>query len=133
MLLLIQLIWRRQWHPTPVFLPGKSHGRRSLGGFSPWGRGESDTTERLHYHFSLSCIEEGNGSPLQCSCLRNPRTAEPGGLISVKGKIWTHTVFIIDSGLLMTMLHYFYQTWYYFSVLRLISNVTFYMTLILSS
>ena len=44
---------RRQWHPTPVFLPGKSHGRRSLVGFSPWGRGESDTTERLHFHFSL--------------------------------------------------------------------------------
>ena len=36
---------RRQWHPTPVFLPGKSHGRRSLVGCSPWGREESDTTE----------------------------------------------------------------------------------------
>jgi len=40
---------------------------------SPWGREESDTTERLHFHFSLSCIGEGNGSPLQCSCLENPR------------------------------------------------------------
>ena len=39
-------IWRRQWHPTPVFLPGKSHGQRSLVGCSPWGRTESDTTER---------------------------------------------------------------------------------------
>ena len=66
-------IWRRQWHPTPVFLPGKSHGRRSLVGCSPWGREESDTTERLHFHFSLSCIGEGNGNPLQCSCLENPR------------------------------------------------------------
>ena len=64
---------RRQWHPTPVLLPGKSHGRRSLVGCSPWGRYESDTTERLHFHFSLSCIEEGNGNPLQCSCLENPR------------------------------------------------------------
>ena len=64
---------RRQWHPTPVLLPGKSHGRRSLGGCSPWGRKESDTTERLHFHFSLSCIGEGNGNPLQCSCLENPR------------------------------------------------------------
>ena len=65
--------WRRQWHPTPVLLPGKSHGRRSLVGCSPWGLEESDTTERLHFHSSLSCIGEGNGNPLQCSCLENPR------------------------------------------------------------
>ena len=64
---------RRQWHPTPVLLPGKSHGWRSLVGYSPWGRKESDTTERPHFHFSLSCIGEGNGNPLQCSCLENPR------------------------------------------------------------
>ena len=61
-------LWRRQWHPTPVLLPGKSHGWRSLVGLE-----ESDTTEQLHFHFSLSCIEEGNGNPLQCSCLENPR------------------------------------------------------------
>ena len=67
------IIWRSQWHPTPVLLPGKSHGWRSLVGCSPWGRKESDTTERLHFHFSLSCIGEGNGNPLQCSCLENPR------------------------------------------------------------
>jgi len=68
-------VWRRrrQWHPTPVLLPGKSHGRRSLVGCSPWGREESDTTERLHFHFSLSCTGEGNGNLLQCSCLENPR------------------------------------------------------------
>ena len=54
-------------------LPGKSHGRRSLVGCSPWGPEESDLTERLHFHFSLSCTGEGNGSPLQCSCLKNPR------------------------------------------------------------
>ena len=64
---------RRQWHPTPVFLPGKSHGWRSLVGCSPWGLEESDTTEQLHFHFSLSCIGEGDGNPLQCSCLENPR------------------------------------------------------------
>ena len=64
---------RRQWHPTPVLLPGKSHGWRSLVGCSPWGREELDTTERLPFHFSLSCIGEGNGNPLQCSCLENPR------------------------------------------------------------
>ena len=65
--------WRRQWHPTPVLLPGKSHEWRSLVGCSPWDREESDTTERLYFHFSLSCIGEGNGNPLQCSCLENPR------------------------------------------------------------
>ena len=64
---------RRQWHPTPVLLPGKRHGWRSLIGCSPWSRQESDTTEWLHFHFSLSCIGEGNGNPLQCSCLENPR------------------------------------------------------------
>ena len=67
---------RRQWHPTPVLLPGKSHGWRSLVGYSPWGRSEWDMTERLHFHFSLSCIGEGNGNPLQCSCLENPRDRE---------------------------------------------------------
>ena len=61
------------WHPTPVLLPGKSHGRRSLVDCSPWGPWGSDTTERLHFHFSLSSIGEGNGNPLQCSCLENPR------------------------------------------------------------
>ena len=74
--LLVQLrwiLWRRQWQPTLVLLPGKSHGWRSLVGCSPWGRIESDTTEWLHFHFSLSCIGEGHGNPLQCSCLENPR------------------------------------------------------------
>ena len=65
--------WRRQWHPTPVLLAGKSHGWRSLVGCSPWGRQESDTTERLDFDFSLSCTGEGNGNPLQSSCLENPR------------------------------------------------------------
>ena len=56
-----------------VLLPGKSHGQKSLVGCSPWGHKESDMTEWLHFHFSLSCIGEGNGNPLQCSCLENPR------------------------------------------------------------
>ena len=59
--------------PTPVILPGESHERRILVGCSLWGRQESGTTERLHFHFSLSCIGEGNGNPLQYSCLENPR------------------------------------------------------------
>ena len=73
---LLTVFRRRRWRPTPVLLPGKSHGWRSLVGCSPWGRSESDRTERLHFHFSLSCIGEGNDNPLQCSCLENPRDGE---------------------------------------------------------
>ena len=62
--------WRRRWHPTPVLLPGKSHGQRSLVGCRLWGYTDSDTTKWLP--FSLSCIG-GNGNPLQCSCLENLR------------------------------------------------------------
>ena len=64
---------RRQWHPSPVFLPGKSQRRRSLVGCSPWGCWGLGTTERLHCHFPLSCIGKGNGNSLQCSCQENPR------------------------------------------------------------
>ena len=64
---------RRQWQATPVLLPRKSHGWRSLVGCSPWGRYKSEATERLHFHFSPSHNGEGNGNPLQCSCLENPR------------------------------------------------------------
>ena len=59
--------------PYSSALAWKIHGRRSLVGCSPWGRKESDKTERLHFYFLLSCIGEGNGNPLQCSCLENPR------------------------------------------------------------
>ena len=64
----------------------KSHGWRNLVGCSPWGCEESDTTERLHFHFSLSCIGEGNGNPLQCSCLENPRD---GSLVGCR--LWGRT------------------------------------------
>ena len=64
---------RRQWQPTPSLLPWKSHGPRSLVGCSPWSCEESDKTEPLHFHFSLSCTGEGNGNLLQCSRLENPR------------------------------------------------------------
>ena len=60
--------WRRRWHPIPL-----PHGQRSLVGCSPWGQEESDPAEPLHFDFSLSWIGEGNGNPLQCSCLENPR------------------------------------------------------------
>ena len=85
-------------HPNPVLLPGKSHGQRSLVGCSPWGRKESDTTEQLHFDFSLSCIGEGNGNPLQCSCLVNPRD---GGAwwaaISGVAQSWTRLKWLSSS------------------------------------
>ena len=69
----ISYVQRMQWHLTLALLPGKSHGWRSLVGCSPWGLEELDTTERLHFHSSLSYIGEGNDNPLQHSCLENPR------------------------------------------------------------
>ena len=65
-------LMERQWQPTPILLPGKSHGWRNLIGCSTWGLEELHTTEWLHFHFSLPCIGERNGNPLQCSCLENP-------------------------------------------------------------
>ena len=84
-------LYRRQWHPTPVILPGKFHGCRSLVGCSPWGREVSDTTERLPFHFSLSCIGEGNGNPLQCSCLESPRDSRAWSAViyGVAPQSWT--------------------------------------------
>ena len=69
--------------PTPVLLPGKSQGRRSLLGCNPWGHTESGTTERLHFHFPLSCTGEGNGTHSSVLAWRLPGTGEPGGLPSV--------------------------------------------------
>ena len=77
---------RRQWQPTPLLLPRKSHGQRTLVGYSPWGCEELDTTEQLHFHFSLSCTGEGNGNPVQYSCLENPRD---GSLVG--HCLWGHT------------------------------------------
>ena len=74
----LETSWRRQWHPIPVLLSGESHGQRSLVGCGPWDREESDTTEQLYFHFSLSCIGEGNGNPLQCSCWQPTPVFLPG-------------------------------------------------------
>ena len=82
--------WRREWLPTPVFSPGKSHGQRSLVGCNPWGRKELDMTELLHFHFSLSFIGEGNGNPRQCSCLENPRDGGATRLL-VGCRLWGRT------------------------------------------
>ena len=77
------IYWRRRWHPTLVLLPGKSRGRRSPVGCSPWGRSELDRTELLPFHFSSSCIGEGNGNPLPCSALESPRDVGAWWLPSV--------------------------------------------------
>ena len=68
---------------------GKSHGWRSLKGWSPWGRWELDTTERPHFHFLVLCIGERNGNPLQCSCLENPRD----------GGAWWAAIYGVTEGL----------------------------------
>ena len=68
-----------QWQPTPVLLPGKSHGRRSLAGCSPWGLKESDTSERLHFH----ALEKEMATHSGVLAWRIPGTGEPGGLPSM--------------------------------------------------
>ena len=73
--------WRRQWHPTPVLLPGKSHGQRSLVGCSPWGHKELDMTERLHFHFHS--LEKEMATCSSVRAWRIPGMGEPGGLPSV--------------------------------------------------
>ena len=65
-------LFRSTWQPTPVLLPGKFQGWRSLVGYSPWGRRGSDTTERLHFRYFFSSLGEGNENQLQCSCLESP-------------------------------------------------------------
>jgi len=74
-------MWRRQWHPTPVLLPGKSHEQRSLVGCSPWGHKELDTTEQLHFHFHA--LEKETATHSSVLAWRIPGTAEPGGLQSM--------------------------------------------------
>ena len=62
--------WRRTWQRTPVFLPGKSHGQKSLAGYSPWGFKESDTTEHTHTirnkhkYYPFPCKYSGKLKPL---------------------------------------------------------------------
>ena len=73
--------WRRQWHPTPVLLPGKSHGWRSLVGCRLWGRTESDTTEQLPFHFLA--LEKEMATHSSVLAWRIPGSGEPGGLLSM--------------------------------------------------
>ena len=71
-----KILWRRKWQPTPVLLPGKSHGRRSPVGYSPWGRKELDRTEQLHFHFQ----------PLIAQLVKNPPAMRDPGLIPGSGR-----------------------------------------------
>ena len=117
--------WRRQLQPAPVLLPGKSHGRKSLVGCSPWGRKESDTTEWFHFHFSLSCIGEGNGNPLQCSCLENPRD---GGAwwAAISGVAQSDTTALIKQHLLYWIFSFYFLSHisdWYFSLFAVIINI----------
>ena len=64
----------------PSSLAWRISGTEEPGGLQSMGSLESDTTERLHFHLSLSCIGEGNDNPLQYSCLENPREGKPGWL-----------------------------------------------------
>ena len=77
------MVRRRQWHPTPVLLPGKSHGQRSLVGCSPWGRKESYTTERLPFTFHFYALEKKMATHSSVLAWRIPGTGEPGGLSSM--------------------------------------------------
>ena len=83
------LAWQIPWTEEP-------------GRLQSWGRLESDMTERLPFHFSLSCIGEGNGKPLQCSCLENPRDGDPGGLPSMGlhrvGHYWSDSAAVPPQG-----------------------------------
>ena len=77
--IVVCIFWRRQWYPTLVLLPGKSHGQRSLVGCSPWGCEESDTTERLHFH----ALEKEMATHSSVLAWRIPGMADPGGLPSM--------------------------------------------------
>ena len=70
--------WRRKWQPTLVLLPRKSHGRRSLAGYSPWGSKESDMTERLHFCFTFIWFWQREGSPGKCVSMRDLLFKEEG-------------------------------------------------------
>ena len=84
LLSLSHLLFRRgQWNSTPVLLRGKSHGWRRLVGCSSWGRWELDTTQWLHFHFSLSYMEKEMATHSSVLAWRIPGIGEPGGLPSM--------------------------------------------------
>ena len=76
-------IWRRKWQPTPVLLPGKSQGWRSLVGCIPWGLEKSDMTERLHFTFHFHALEKKMATHSSVRAWRTPGMGEPSGLPSM--------------------------------------------------
>ena len=78
-----QHLWRRQWHPTPILLPGKSHGRRSLVGYIPWVAKSHDMTEDFTFTFHLHALEKEMATHSSVLAWRIPGTGEPGGLLSM--------------------------------------------------
>ena len=78
----VKIPWRRECLSAPIFLPGESHGQRSLEGYSPWGRKESDITEWLHFHFHTNS-EKAMASHSSTLAWKIPWTEEPGGLQSM--------------------------------------------------
>ena len=133
--------WRRQWHPTPVLLPGKSHGWKSLVGCSPWGRWGLDTTEWLHFH----ALEKEIATHSSVLAWRIPGTVEPGGLPSMGSHrvrrnwsdlaaalplfglsfyfldsvFWFKEVFTSDE---LQLFFFFYHSCFYWNILGLVAN-----------
>ena len=86
----VDILWRRQWQPTPVLSPGKSHWQRSLVGCSPWGRWELDTTEQLNFPFPFHALEKEMATHSSVLDWRIPGTGEPGGLLSMGSHRFGH-------------------------------------------
>ena len=84
--------WRRKWQSTPVLLPGKSHGQRSLIGYNPWSRKESDTTEQLHFHFHFHALEKEMATHSSVLACRIPGMGESSGLLSMGSQRVGHDV-----------------------------------------
>ena len=103
--------------PLAIYFIQKSHGWRSLEGCSPQGSWGSDTTERLHFHFSLSCIGEGNGNHSSVLAWRIPGTEEPGGLPSMG----SHRVRLDWSDLAVAAAVYMFQCYSFHSSHSLLS------------
>ena len=77
-------LWRKLWHPTPVLLPGKSHGQRTLVGYSPWGCEELNMTERLSiFTFHFHALEKEMATHSSVLAWRIPGMGEPGGPLSM--------------------------------------------------
>ena len=106
-----------------MLLPGKSHGRRNLVGCSPWGPWGSDTTEWLHFHFSLSCIGEGNGNPFQCSCMENSKDREAWwALVYGVAQSWTLLKWLSSSKRDFDLSIIVMKYWCYFPIFQASSN-----------